>query len=387
VAAILAMHGVRRYTILSFDKCMASPECSQPGQTPTQQKRDWIAILATALPGLAALVAVAFTYVSVKATENQVQIARQGQNTAEQGQITDRYNAAITNLGSRSIDIRLGGIYALQRLMQDSPRDQPTIVAVLCAFVRDRSMPAQKPQIFRLATDIQAAVTVVGTRNRANDGRATVVDLDQAQLARGRFDHDNLTRAVLTGADLTGARLVYANLTRANLINAFLTDAQLFGANLLRASLTGAHLTGAYLTDANLTDANLVHANLTRAHLEVANLTRAFLDSANLTRAHLYSANLHGAILAQAQFIGSDLSLALLTRANLERANLTGANLKGADLTGAHLSGANFSHADLTRANLTGAQLTGAIWPTDVEVPEGWQRDTDSGRLKRTAPH
>ena len=38
--------------------------------------------MVTALPGLAALIAVIFTYVSVKATENQVQIARQGQNTA-----------------------------------------------------------------------------------------------------------------------------------------------------------------------------------------------------------------------------------------------------------------------------------------------------------------
>ena len=58
---------------------------------------------------------------------------------AEQGQITDRYNAAIINLGSPSVDVRLGGIYALQRIMQDSPPDQSTIVAVLCAFVRDHA--------------------------------------------------------------------------------------------------------------------------------------------------------------------------------------------------------------------------------------------------------
>ena len=98
---------------------MTSAEPDQPEPTPTPPKRDWIAIMVTALPGLAALIAVTFTYFSVKATENQLQIARQGQNTAQQGQITDRYNAAITNLGSRSIDVRLGGIYALQRLMQD----------------------------------------------------------------------------------------------------------------------------------------------------------------------------------------------------------------------------------------------------------------------------
>ena len=102
-------------------------------------------------------------------------------------QISDRYNAAITNLASRSIDIRLGGIYALQSVMQDSPRDQPTVIAVLCAFVRDRTVPARKPHkppASRPPTDVQAAVTVVGTRNLANDGGPTVPDLNHTQLAR-----------------------------------------------------------------------------------------------------------------------------------------------------------------------------------------------------------
>jgi hypothetical protein len=68
-----------------------------------QPKRDWLTIAARALaglPGLAALVALLFTYQSVNATNVQLQIA-------EQGQITDRYNAAITNLGSGSIEVRL----------------------------------------------------------------------------------------------------------------------------------------------------------------------------------------------------------------------------------------------------------------------------------------
>jgi Pentapeptide repeats (8 copies) len=218
-------------------------------------KRDWIAILVTAVASIAALITALFTLVSVRATENQVQIARQEQNTAEQGQITDRYNAAITNLGSPSIDVRLGGIYALQRLMKDSPRDQPTVIAVLCAFVRDRSMSARKPHkppAFLLATDIQAAVTVVGTRNTANDGRATVVDLDRVQLARGQFVRDNLVHADLTGTDLAGT-----DLTRADL-----TGAVLAGANLLGAPLTGADLQGAHLTSADLTRANFADARL-----------------------------------------------------------------------------------------------------------------------------
>jgi hypothetical protein len=115
---------------------MSSP-ASQAAQTPPRPQRDWVAIAATSLPGVAALVALIFAWLSITATNDQLKIA-------EQGQITDRYNAAITNLGASSIDVRLGGIYALQRLMQDSRRDQPTVVATLCAFVREHTASATK---------------------------------------------------------------------------------------------------------------------------------------------------------------------------------------------------------------------------------------------------
>ena len=61
-----------------------------------------------------------------------------------------------------------------------------------------------------------------------------------------------------------------------------------------------------------------------------------------------------------------------LARADLTRADLTDALLFRADLTGACLA-----QADLTRADLTGA----LVWP-GAAIPEGWQLDTDSGRLK-----
>jgi hypothetical protein len=85
-----------------------------------------LGLVAAALPGLTALVALVFTWMSVEGTQTQLRIA-------EQGQITNRFNAAIHNLGSDSPDVRQGGIHALQRIMQDSPRDQSAIVSVLTA--------------------------------------------------------------------------------------------------------------------------------------------------------------------------------------------------------------------------------------------------------------
>src|SRR5829696_7633641 len=62
---------------------------------------------------------------------------------AEQGHITERYTKAIEQLGSDKLDVRLGGIYALERIAVDSERDHPTVVEVLSAFVREHSDPTQ----------------------------------------------------------------------------------------------------------------------------------------------------------------------------------------------------------------------------------------------------
>jgi uncharacterized protein YjbI with pentapeptide repeats len=376
-------------------------------------QRDWVAITASSLPGLAAVIALIFTFFSVQATKGQLQATQHQLQVAEQGQITDRYNAAIANLGSNSIDIRLGGIYALQRLMQDSPRDQPTVIAVLCAFARDPAASKPQPQessASSMPTDVQAALTVVGTRNTANDGRTTVIDLNHALLARAQLEDLGLS-----GADLSGADLADANLSSTDLAYAKLTSADLSGADLNSTRLAGADLSGA-----NLTGARLTSTDLTRADLRHVNLTGASFFGVNLSGASLFGANLAGAVLPAAVFAGVDLSGTDISRADLSSANLThgylvvadlagatfidadlsgadlfGANFTGADLTHATLKGANLSYADLagakllaanlTGANLTGANLAGTYWPVAATVPGGWQRNPRTGDLARAA--
>jgi hypothetical protein len=42
-----------------------------------------------------------------------------------EGQITERFTRAIDHLGSGELDVRLGGIYALERIARDSRRVRP----------------------------------------------------------------------------------------------------------------------------------------------------------------------------------------------------------------------------------------------------------------------
>ena len=186
------------------------------------------------------------------------------------GQVTGRYAQALEQLGCAELDVRIGGIRALEHVARDSPRHHPAVMEVLAAFIRERSRqhwpppdPGGRARERSPRPDVQAAITVVGRR-------LTERDLSPVDLAGS-----DLTGADLAGADLTGAVLAHAVLARADLLAAKLVRADLCGADLGGARLTGADLDGADLTGADLTDADLAGANLASAELTGAELTGA----------------------------------------------------------------------------------------------------------------
>ncbi|MFI9358497.1 pentapeptide repeat-containing protein [Streptomyces lydicus] len=319
-------------------------------------RMQWVGLVAVSLPGLAALAALLFTWMQVGQASEELRIS-------EQGQITNRFNAAITNLGSPSTDVRLGGIYALQRIMQDSIRDHPTVVSVLSAYVRQHApLPASDAKKSQATSaehspgaDIQAVMNVLAHR-RPDFDRGVTVDLSRTDL-RGlkpmvsKGETVNLRGANLTDADLREADLAKADLHGAGLSGADFRDAWLPGATLTKATLSGTDLSGARLLDANLTkvscDTSLVDPETGKVVPMCPDLTGAYMNGVKL--------------------VGAYLATAKLRDADLTGADLTGANLTGADLTDAYLAGAN-----LTRADLTGARLKGVTW-------DGAKRDGTRG--------
>ncbi len=53
--------------------------------------------------------------------------------------MTDRYTKAIEQLGSDKLDVRLGGVYALERVARDSARGDPAVMEVVAVFIREHS--------------------------------------------------------------------------------------------------------------------------------------------------------------------------------------------------------------------------------------------------------
>jgi uncharacterized protein YjbI with pentapeptide repeats len=282
----------------------------------------------------------------------------------EQGQVTDRFTRAVEQLGSDKPDVRLGGIYSLERLARDSTPDRSTIMEVLSAFIRGNApAPPQPPlQIAAVRSvrcaldanslipiDIQAAETVIGRRD------PTVVDLRPIDFSHACLCRANLAGLKLREADLTGTDLRWADLANVQTVGHVVTEQHL----RLKPAVD---LSDAHLDDANLSHAIAVGAKLTRAHMSYMDLTGVRLTDADLAGATINSGNLTGA----------DLSLADLTGADLWKADLTGANLSNAVLTGASLSNAVLTGADLTGAQLTRTTLDSIVYDQHTKWPAGF---------------
>jgi hypothetical protein len=292
-------------------------------------------------------------------------------DTTRDGQLADRYSRSIEQLGSDNLDIRVGGIYALEGIAQDSVRHHLTVMELLAVFIREHSReqrPLPEPGDAAVPErmtrpDVQAALTVIGRRAAAHDRQGSSIDLSGANLSRANLGSANFANADLRGADLTGTNLADANLVTGHLN----------GANLARAQLIGADL-----SDADLSDADLTRADLTGADLTGANLPRATLAVADFTNAKLTSARLNDADLTRAKLARADLTGAHLRGAKLTLTNLAEAKLTDAVLTGAVLTSTVLYHTDLSRVDLTNAQ-----WFGNEPPPNGWIPDPGSGQLRR----
>ena len=238
------------------------------------------------LGGLAVLLAAFYTY-------QQVQTGRRQLHLAQQGQVTERITRAIDQLGSDHLDVRLGGIYALERIARDSPDDRATIGEVLTAYIRghapwpprlDGQPPADAaikdvPGLQVWAPDVQASLTVLGRGGFAEQPRGIIgdeLDLHEVDLRKAHLLHANLEKVRLDGANLAWALVFNVNLARAHLTHVNLAEAQIMACNLARAELGYTNLEKAEFV-ADLSGANLYGANLSGAHLDRADLKSARL--------------------------------------------------------------------------------------------------------------
>ncbi|MET8423832.1 pentapeptide repeat-containing protein [Nocardia sp. NPDC004860] len=303
----------------------------RPHRTAAGAARGWankdlwtaMAAIATALAAVGALV---FTGLNLRETRHQYGLS-------QQVEVTDRFGKSVEHLGSDQQTIRVGGVYALERIARDSAADSQTVVDVLSAFLRagelthcpDFKPPADTAPIAEPPpADLWAAAAAISH---------TYTLFQDHQL--------DLRKTCLVMVDLSGKRFSHTVF-----MNAWLTWSKLCAAKLDDTDLQGARVDFANLQGADLSGANLGFANLSHSRLDGVNLSTPNGRGANLSHATLHDTSLRGA-------------------------NLSGADLFMADLSFAHLEGANLANADLHQLSSTD-HLTyddKTVWPKGYTPP------------------
>jgi uncharacterized protein YjbI with pentapeptide repeats len=296
--------------------------------------------LAYIMAGVLAIIGIYMGLRRIRALEDQVKVA-------QEGQITERFTRAIEQLGSERMEVRLGGIYALERIANDSDKDYWPIIETLTAYVRERvpwREDTSHSHEFISSERLDSSIDVDSTASKIEPKPATDIQAVLTILGRRKYCYDHgetqeldLNSTDLRGSDLMGAELAMANLSYSN--------------------LEGAHLNGANLKNASLRGGYLKEGSLSFAHLELADLRESCLEGADLGFSYLNLADIREA----------DLRLTDLSFAHLRGADLRSANLEGAVLNGIHLGeGEYFDKIQLERANLKGT--TGLTWDELSEV-------------------
>jgi hypothetical protein len=220
--------------------------------------------LLQAVAGVAVIAAVVVTWQQLETDRRQL---RQQLEVAGQEQAGERFAQALDQLGSEQLDVRLGGVYGLERVAARAsgaagnrttaayrPAEPPSVFwasqdrvqvfEILSAYVRttshrppvgpagpDASLQVRQP-------DVNAAVTVLARRT-VLDGDPPL-DLSGSLLSGARLGWARLAGADLRGADVRGTSFQHAELAGVHLEQALLCGTQFQGADL-----AGAHLAGA----------------------------------------------------------------------------------------------------------------------------------------------
>jgi hypothetical protein len=324
--ALSVVGGVALYVLFGLLLWWALDRYIQP--TDSTQKKDLMQAWGFIMAGVAGGVGIYFTWRNQRLTQESLESTRESTEEnlrlTREGQITERFTRAIEQLGAtdddgnKRMEIRLGGIYALERIAKDSKRDYPQIIDVLTAYIRENAPWPPKDPVANddaeqadealLPSDIQAVLTVIGRRAHYFVETRDIKFVDLRRYFAHRDVHQFIVN--LRNTDLRGGNLSDAHLEGAVLYEAHLEGAALFGTHLEGATLWGAHLEGARLHGAYLKEAWVDSAQLEGADLYEAHLQRASLRSANLTGADLVNADLMDAVLKRANITGADFESA-----------------------------------------------------------------------------
>ena len=184
---------------------------------------------------------------------------------SQESHYTELFTKAIEQLGATrqdgepALEIRIGAIYALERLAKDSERDYGPIIETLAAYIREHCRDPKSFDDKKLSEDeLKQAWQewIESLRENPPANRSDVAAVLTVLSRRAQNRHWTSTSENETQPDFTGANFQGATLW--NKSEGLVRE----GTNLRLADLSGAHLSNVVFWDANLSGAKLSRAGL-----------------------------------------------------------------------------------------------------------------------------
>jgi uncharacterized protein YjbI with pentapeptide repeats len=268
-----------------------------------------------------------------------------------------------------NLEVRLGAIYALDRIASDSERDHWPVMEVLCAYVRnpqnsgialeqgDTDGQKFSENIPNPRVDIQAAITTIGARTTQRidheRDRKLKINLSNANLQRiilsGDFERTNFSNSDLSLADFSRVRLTGASFDRAKIYSPITLPRDVENLNFRFAYLKGWFFYDRKASRCQFSWATLQNCSFSRSRLFRCAFTRATLK--------------------ECSFDSSDLTGSTFNNTTLEEVSFEDAILKGASLHACNLRNC----AGLKTEQLALAYGDAStVLPDNVARPDNW---------------
>jgi uncharacterized protein YjbI with pentapeptide repeats len=226
---------------------------------------------------------------------------------------TSQFSSVPNSVTEPNIEVRLGAIYALERIAKDSERDHWPVMEVLCAYIRNpqnSGTPVLSKQakdstvdwrksIRAPRIDVQAALTVIGRRSPEH------IQYEIANGLRLNLEGANLQDSILSYGDFSRAIFKRANLDLARIDFAKLESTNFWGASMDSTTIQRCRLRDACFASSTLTHASIIHSSAENCLFHKAHLYETTFFQTNLDGARLFNTDLSRAYVQDDQLIGT----------------------------------------------------------------------------------
>jgi len=279
-----------------------------------------------------------------------------------------------------NLEVRIGAIFALERIARHNLDEHIQIMEILCAYIRENAPAKYEPNFpelqikitedshggdshilqqkdnwinehhetvvrYGVRADIQAALTVIGRRTMRQKKREWG-DWKPLPVTDNRISRDTDIINDIEEINLfewkTGNPIFRLDLRNSNLNGADISARQ------NEADFSLARFNGSRLRSADFRGATVQRADFSRAYLHIANLRNARLQGALFSETLMPGVFMSSADIRCAKFFRADLQFADLSQSIAIQASLADSNLRGADFLLADTRYADFSRADLS---------------------------------------